>query len=120
MTLPQKALKELPASATNLTTSAEPTSDPGLEAEVPTVQANLVQSIQLLPHQSLVVKVSFAGGQEANDSEAYLLEPVELKSGLQVEPFLLSLLAEDGFITVVTNSTGCSMSLEKGSLLREG
>ena len=58
------------------------------EAKVPTVRVNLVQSVQLLPHQSLVIEVtcSFAGDGENDDSAAYLLEPTELKSGLQVEP----------------------------------
>ena len=93
------------------------------EAKVPTVRVNLVQSVQLLPHQSLVVEVtctcSFAGDGENDDSAAYLLEPTELKSGLQVEPSLLSLSAEDGVLAMINNPTGCSMALKGGSLLGE-
>ena len=41
---------------------------PGVEeAEVPTVPVNLLQSVQLLPHQSLVVEVSFVGDGENDD-----------------------------------------------------
>ena len=91
------------------------------EAKVPTVRVNLVQSVQLLPHQSLVVEVtcSFAGDGENDDSAAYLLGLTELKSGLQVEPSLLSLSAEDGVLAMINNPTGCSMALEGGSLLGE-
>ena len=47
--------------------SAEET--PGAEeAKVPTVCVNLVQSVQLLPHQSLVVEVSLARHKESDDS----------------------------------------------------
>lgn len=96
--------------------SVGPTPDVEPEARVPTVRVNLVQSVRLLPHQSLVVEICFAGDMEVDDSEAYLLEPKELKSGLQVEPSLLSLSAEGG---VLSNHTGCSMALEEGSLLGE-
>ena len=88
-------------------------------AKVPTVRVNLVQSVQLLPHQSLVVEVSFTGDEERNDVEAYLLEPTKLKSGLQLEPSLLSVSPEDGVLAVVNNPTGCSMSMEEGTLLGE-
>ena len=48
------------------------------EAKVPNVRVNLVQSVQLLPHQSPVVEVRFAGDKEVDGSKAYLLEPAEL------------------------------------------
>ena len=99
-------------STTNQMSPAEPTQDVEQEAKVPTVRVNLVQSVHLLPHQSLVVEVRFAGDKEVDGSEAYLLEPAELKSGLQVEPSRLSLSVEDGVLAVLNNPTGCSMSLE--------
>ena len=105
--------------ATDLTPSATVPHAAEQGAKVPTVRVNLVQSVQLLPHQSLVVEVSFAGDEERNDVEAYLLEPTELRSGLQLEPSLLSVSPEDGVLAVVNNPTGCSMLLEEGTLLGE-
>ena len=105
-----------PATPSSLPAEETPAAE---EAKVPTVRVNLVQSVQLLPHQSLVVEVSLARHKESDDSVTYLLEPIELRSGLEIEPSLLSLSAEDGVLAVINNPTGCSMALEEESLLGE-
>ena len=112
-----KPQEEQQPPVTDLTPSATAPHSAEQGAKVPTVRVNLVQSVQLLPHQNLVVKVSFTGNGESNNVEAYLLEPAELKSGLQLEASLLSVSPEDGVLAVVNNPTGCSMLLDEGTLL---
>ena len=50
---------------------------PVMEATVPTVRVNLVQSIQLLPHQRKIGEVSCAGDLEGQGPDSFLLEPVD-------------------------------------------
>jgi hypothetical protein len=58
-------------------------------------------------------------GDEASASDAYILEPTELKCGLVVEPALISVTADGDVRAVLSNPTGTSMVLEEGSSLGE-
>ena len=50
---------------------------PVMDATVPTVRVNLVQSIQLLPHQRKIGEVSCAGDLKDQGPDSFLLEPVD-------------------------------------------
>ena len=97
--------------------SEEMMPDPPQEAKVPSIRVDLIRSIQLLPHQSKIVEVTFTGDEDGSREDTYLLEPADLGCGLRVDPSLLSLPANDDALAVITNPTGCSMVLEEGSAL---
>ena len=81
------------------------------------VRVNLLQLTQLLPHQCRIVEYAVAGKDEADGS--YLLEPALLAYGLQVDPSLLYVATDQVTLAVVSNPTGCSLSMEEGSALGE-
>ena len=90
---------------------------PPEEAKVPSVRVHLVQSIQLLPHQSKVVEVSLNCDSEAEGP--FILEPAVLECGAQVDPSLLSVRMDVETLAVVSNPTGCSMLVDEGCVLGE-
>ena len=108
--------QDAPQGDTPPTTMGSP-QNPSQGAVVPTVRVNLLQSTQILPHQSKVVEVALADNGEADGS--YFLQPALLDSGLQVDPSLLQIIPDQVVRAVVSNPTGLSMSLEEGDTLGE-
>lgn len=86
-------------------------------ANVPTVRVSLIQSVCLLPHQSAVVDV--AVGPPGVRQEPLLLVPDAETGGLQVEDALLLPTKEGSALVVVSNPTGCSCFVERGTELGE-
>ena len=88
---------------------------PTSEAKVPTVHVSLVQSIQLLPHQSQAVEVALTGTLDKNDSTTYLLEPTDLQCGLEVEPSLITVSADgDAVVAIIANQNAAEVDADVG------
>ena len=85
------------------------------EAKVPSVRVNLVHSVHLLPHQSQVVEVSLDG--QVGFKQPLLLDGTQLTCGIDVDTSLISMTADGMGLTVLSNPTGCSMTVDEGSLL---
>ena len=82
------------------------------DARVPTVRVNLVQSVHLLPHQSQVVEVSVSC-----EGESLLLDTLPLDCGVDVDTALIQATVDGIALTVLSNSTGQSVSIEEGNTL---
>lgn len=87
--------------------------------EVPTVRVNLVQSLNLLPHQGATVSVSLGPGSRLPESEPVLLEPSTCESFVHVDDSVLQFDREGLAQVAIFNSTGCSCSVEAGMELGE-
>ena len=85
------------------------------DARVPTIRVNLVQSVHLLPHQSQVVGVSV--GCEGEIDKPLLLDTAPLDCGVDVDTALIQATVDGIALTVLSNSTGQSVSIEEGSTL---
>ena len=94
---------------------SEEEADPG--AKVPTVRVSLVQSVYLLPHQSQVVEVSLDG--QGDIKQPLLLSGSQLSCGVDVDTSLLDTTEDRVAYAVLSNTTGCSMAVDKGSCLRD-
>ena len=90
-------------------TSTESTSDQTNGAKVPTIRVNLLQSTHVLPHLSKVVEVAVISKDHTDGP--YLLDPTPLDCGLYVDPSLLQVEPDHIAVMVLSNPTGCSMSL---------
>ena len=84
-------------------------------AKVPTVRVSLVQSVYLLPHQSQVVEVSLDGLGDLK--QPLLLSGSQLSCGVDVDTSLLDTTEDRVAYAVLSNLTGCSMAVDKGSSL---
>ena len=85
------------------------------DARVPTIRVNLVQSVHLLPHKSQVVEVSV--GCEGEIDKPLLLDTAPLDCGVDVDTALIQATVDGIALTVLSNSTGQSASIEEGSTL---
>ena len=90
---------------------------PKVDANVPTVRVSLIDSVCLLPHQSAVVNVTV--GPRGALREPLLLVPGTQAAVLQVEDSVLQPTAEGSAPVVVSNPTGCSCFMERGTELGE-
>ena len=85
------------------------------EAKVPAVRVNLVQSVHLLPHQSQVVEVSLDYQEDLR--QPLLLDGTELSCGVGVDTSLINIDEDGRALTVLSNHTGCSVTVDEGSSL---
>ena len=85
------------------------------EAKVPAVRVNLVQSVHLLPHQSQVVEVSTDCQEDIK--LPLLLDGTQLSCGVGVDAALIDVDGDRRALTVLSNHTGCSVTIEEGSSL---
>ena len=85
------------------------------EAKVPAVRVNLVQTVHLLPHQSHIVEVSLEGSDDPK--QPLLLNGAQLSCGVDVDTSLISVSEDGRALAVLSNPTGCSMTVEEGSCL---
>ena len=85
------------------------------EAKVPAVRVNLVHSVHLLPHQSQVVEVSL--NCQGDLKQPLLLDGSQLSCGVRVDTSLIDIDRDGRALTVLSNSTGCSVTVDEGSLL---
>ena len=85
------------------------------EARVPAIRVNLVQSVHLLPHQSQVVEVSLDSQEDLQ--QPLLLDGTQLTCGVGAHTSLIDVDKDGRALTVLSNPTGCSMTIDEGSLL---
>ena len=85
------------------------------EAKVPAVRVNLVQSVHLLPHQSQVVEVSLDCKEDLR--QPLLLDGTKLSCGVGVDTSLINTDEDGRALTVLSNHTGCSVTVDEGSSL---
>lgn len=94
------------------------------DASVPMVRVSLVQSLQILPHQSILATVHLHTESGDTGEEPLLMEhahSVELEeaTGLQLEDTLLRPTKDGLTQLVISNPSGYSMSIESGTSLGE-
>ena len=87
--------------------------------EVPTVRVSLVQSLRLLPHQGVLVRVKLDTLSQLSESDPVLLAPSTSESPWQVEDSIISVNCDGVAQLTVTNPTGCSCVVEAGTMLGE-
>ena len=101
------------SSSTETPGSTEPSAT--TEAKVPAVRVNRVQSVHLLPHQSQVVEVSLDYREDIR--QPLLLDGTELSCGVGVDTPLINIDEDGRALTVLSNHTGCSVTVDEGSSL---
>ena len=101
------------SSSTETPGSTEPSAT--TEAKVPAVRVNRVQSVHLLPHQSQVVEVSLDYREDIR--QPLLLDGTELSCGVGVDTSLINIDEDGRALTVLSNHTGCSVTVDEGSSL---
>ena len=109
------AIHEPSSSRTSPETPGSPELSAMTEAKVPAVRVNLVQSVRLLPHQSQVVEVSLEGQPDLR--QPLLLDGIELTCGVGVDTSLLNFDEAGRALTILSNPTGCSATVDEGSSL---
>ena len=85
------------------------------EARVPAIRVNLIQSVHFLPHQSQVVEVSLNSQEDLQ--QPLLLDGTQLTCGVGAHTSLIDVDKDGRALTVLSNPTGCSMTVDEGSLL---
>jgi hypothetical protein len=87
------------------------------QAVVPSVRVRLVQSVNVLPHQGVMAQVRVDPGWDADSP--LLVESLEQDAGLKLADSLVKVDSEDSTHVLLTNSSGCSRSVEAGTELGE-
>ena len=98
--------------------SVEQTHERKDQAKVLTVAVNMMQTVHLLPHQSIVAQVKVEPG--GNSKRTLLVEcgaDLEKKTGLLAEDTLVQPTEEGLSHVIISNMTGCSSHIDAGTMI---